>query len=396
MKNFNDIEHEDIAKEADILSEESVDLAAEAEILEEKAQALKDAAEELQEEAAAAEGFEGTEAEAAAAAGEGADAEGLLSKEAELLAEEAELLSEEARTLGEEAELLTEEAVELNQEIEELEEKPVKQNRWTGVTTAVVIIAAVLVLGLLGFMGYREGWFDALKPKVKSVCEIGDYSKIEVLSSAVNVTDDTVDAYISSLLEDYPGQELTDEWCASYASDVLGRDDITDIDGFRTYIHDYIYEHFLHSAMIEYLKSITTVKSYDEDVLAKLMEYSDTGLTYYASMYGMDKASLVSAYGYASVEEYETEEAHSYMDTIMMLDKIMKDKKLSYTQEDVDADMQRYININGLADTYTLEDFKEQSGETWCYLYENLQFKTDFIMKAIEDNVVIVDDDQAE
>jgi len=186
-------------------------------------------------------------------------------------------------------------------------------------------------------------------------------------------------------------KELTDEWCIRYASEVMGAE-VDGVSGFRTYMHDYISRYALHTQMLDYLTSITEIKSYDEDILEQLIAYSDQGLEYYANAYGMSKEALVQSSGYSSVIDYETDEAKHYMDTTIMLDRIVKDLKLNYSQEDVDADMQRYMNMNRLSERYTLDEFKEVSGEAWCYLYEHMQFQSDFAMNALEDRVVYLED----
>ena len=75
----------------------------------------------------------------------------------------------------------------------------------------------------------------------------------------------------------------------------------------------------------------------------------------------------------------------------MLIDQIFKDKELTYTDEEVDQAIVEYMARSGYNDTYTLEEFKEQSGEEWLYLFTNLDFKYDKAMEALEGNVVFVD-----
>ena len=46
---------------------------------------------------------------------------------------------------------------------------------------------------------------------------------------------------------------------------------------------------------------------------------------------------------------------------------------------------------NGYSEKYTVEEFLENSGETWRYLFENLEFKFNLAMEALEPNVKFVD-----
>lgn len=280
--------------------------------------------------------------------------------------------------------------IDADEETVEAEAEP-KQNRWTGITTLIVIIAAVIVLALIAFLLYKNGtlkkWYDDIRPKTKSVCTIGDYSEIEVLSSAVEVDDDTVDSYLYSIL----GDDITDDTVKAYSATVSDCDAQT-VDEMEEYARDYIYTYYLHNEMMEYLKGITEVTSYDEVMEAKLIEYSAEQLEYASSSYGMDADTIASYYGYDSAEEYETETAHDYQKIVMILDKVMEDKGLSYTEEDLNADIENYLEENGYSAYYTLDSFLEEAGDTWVYLYENLTYKFDIVMTALEPNVVLIDE----
>lgn len=285
-----------------------------------------------------------------------------------------------------------EEELEEDEELAEIEVQPEKKrHRWTWVTTLIVVVAAILVLAMIGFLGYKEGWLDNLKPKAKASCEIGDYSKIEVMQSEVEITEEMVDNFVSTLMSDYPDEEFNDAWVQKFAADVL-KNDIKTTDEFREYCRDYMHDFMLHSAMMTYMRSITEVKSYDEAIMEDLMEYSSEGVTYYAAQYGVDPETLVQHSGFESLEAYTRNEAENYSKSIMMLDKLMKEKKLTYTAEEVDDAMLIYMHINGMGTIYTLEEFKELSGETWVYLFENIQFKSGLVMSALEDNVVYLQD----
>ena len=60
-----------------------------------------------------------------------------------------------------------------------------------------------------------------------------------------------------------------------------------------------------------------------------LIQYSMDSLDYYAGMYGTTPDEYAVMYGYTDANAYATEEAHYYLDTIMLVDKIIKDKKIS-------------------------------------------------------------------
>ena len=143
--------------------------------------------------------------------------------------------------------------------------------------------------------------------------------------------------------------------------------------------------------MMQDLQAKQVVKTYDPEQEANLVNYTKKSLEYNAAMYGYDADTYAQMYGYTSAEDYALDEAHYYLNLIMLIDQIFKDKELTYTDEEVDQAIVEYMARSGYNDTYTLEEFKEQSGEEWLYLFTNLDFKYDKAMEALEGNVVFVD-----
>ena len=185
--------------------------------------------------------------------------------------------------------------------------------------------------------------------------------------------------------------ELTDDFVQHYSSNYLEKQ-LNTVEELEEYVHDYIYNYYLHTAMFEDIQSKEKAISYDEEAEAMLVKYSMDTLDYYAAMYGTTPDEYAVMYGYSDATAYATEEAHYYLDTIMLVDKIVKDKKISWTDEELDQSIALYMARNGYSEQYTLEEFKTQSGDTWLYLYENLEFKFDLAMEALEDDVVFVDE----
>ena len=187
--------------------------------------------------------------------------------------------------------------------------------------------------------------------------------------------------------------ELTDEFAQEY-SETYFTETLSTAEEFEDYTFNYLYTYYLHSAMLEYLQDLQDVTSYDEEIEEMLMEYSAETLEYYASLYGYDADSFAALYGYDDAESYEQAEAHSYMDVGMLFDYIIDELGLSYTDEDMDTALEAYMKLNGYADSYTLDEFKETSGDTWLWLYENIEFKFDLALEALEDRVVFVEDEE--
>lgn len=361
-----------------------------------------------------------------------------------------------------------------------------KKKKLDKVNVIVIVICAVIVIACLLFVGFKLGWFKG-KPANKMTLE--DYSKIEVLKSDVEVSDEMVQQYIDNILQsestkeevkegvvedgdtlniDYVGKlkstgevfdggsatgqtltigsgqmidgfesgligvkvgetktvdvtfpeeyanspdlagqpasfditvnfkqvtkkpELTDEFVKTYSANHLEKQ-LNTVDELKQYVYDYIYNYYLHTAMFEELQTKQTVVSYDEEQEAMLMDYTKQSLDYYAAMYGTTADQYASMYGAASADEYAKQEADYYLDTVMLVDKIVEDKKITWTEEEFTQAVALYMSRNGYAEQYTVEEFLNQSGETWKFLFENLEFKFDLAMKALEPNVVFVD-----
>lgn len=439
-------------------------------------EAVETAAEDVKEAEASAE--EATEETVEAAEKEAAEAVEAAEEAAE---ETAEAVKEEVGAAKAETE---------NKEKgSPVKEPPIikKKKKLDKTNIIVIAVCAVIVIACLVFVGFKSGWF---KVKDHGKITVGDYSRIEVLNSAVEVTDEMVDQYIDSILQsqsvteeetegvveegdtvniDYVGTlketgeafdggtatgysltvgsgtmipgfedgiigaeigstitvdvtfpdeyannpdlagaeasftitinsrsvtvvpELTDEFVKNYSANYL-ETQLNTVEELKAYVYDFIYTNYLHNAMFEDLQTKATVESYPEEEEAMLVQYSLESLDYYASMYGTTAAEYAAMYGFASAEEYALDEAHYYLDTIMLVDKIIKDKHVTWTDEQLDQSIALYMSRNGYSETYTLEEFKERSGETWLYLYTNLEFKFNLAMEALEDNVVFVDE----
>ena len=456
---------EEVKKDLEKMEEAAEEKVADAEaVAEETVEAAKDAVEETTEAAAEA-------AEEAA-------------QEAEAAVETAEEKVEEA------AEKVEAAAEKLEKTKAKVKEMPVikKKKRLDKTNVIVIVVCAVIVLACLGFVSVKLGWIKFPEKQAKAEMELEDYSKIEVLNSAVEVTDETVDSYLQSLVQsqtkeseetegtvaegdlitiDYKGKltatgeefaggtaenqsctvgagkyisgfeeglvgqkigstvnvnvvfpedysnadlagkpatfeitiksrtksetpECNDDFVKDYSYNYLP-EQLNTVDELKEYIRDYIYHFYLHEAMMEDLQAKQVVKSYDAEQETNLVEYAKRSLEYSAAMYGYDADTYAQLYGYTSEEDYALDEAHYYLNLIMLIDRIFKDKELTYTEEELDQAIVEYMARSGYNETYTLEEFKEQSGEEWIYLFTNLDFKYDKAMEALEGNVVFVD-----
>ena len=465
------------AEEAEAKAEEAVAEAEEAiETAEEKAEeALEEAEEALEEAEEALE--EATDA-----------AEEAVENAADAAEEAAEEAVEKAEEEAEKAEEAVKKALPKKHSAEPVVIK--KKSTFNTPSIIAIIVAAVVVVACVLFVGSKLGWFKGEEPKQTSKYTMDDYSELQVLKSSVEVSDETVQNYINNILstkatqeqvmegtieegdtiymsyigkiaetgeafeggstegttitvgssgyidgfdaqlvghqigetfdinvtfpEDYSPNpdlagvpaiftitvdykrvthtpELTDEFAKEYSAENFETTTNT-VAELKEYVRNYLYKNNLHAGIFSALKEKIHVESYEAEMETQLKAYSEENLQYYAAMYGYDIDTIAQMYGYQTAEEYELDEAHYYMDVAMMFDQVCKDKGITYTDEDIDKALEEYIKNNGYDSTYTVEEFKEQSGETWMFLFTNLEFKYDKVMEALEPNVVLVDE----
>ena len=123
---------------------------------------------------------------------------------AEEAVQEAEAAVEAAEEKVEEAAEKVEEAAEkLEHAAGKTTEKPIikKKKKLDKTNVIVIVVCAVIVLACLGFVAYKLNWIKFPEKPVEAEMEMADYSRIEVLNSAVEVTDETVDSYLQSLVQ---------------------------------------------------------------------------------------------------------------------------------------------------------------------------------------------------
>ena len=172
--------------------------------------------------------------------------------------------------------------------------------------------------------------------------------------------------------------------------------ELNTVDELKEYTYNYLYDNALYSAIYNVLLEKETVISYSESDFELLKNYSNESLAYYASMlqqYGYTDATEDTAaqmYGYDSAEAYTVAEAQHYLGLTMLFDKIASDLGIEVTDEEVDEEIAAYMDSYGYTDTYTVEEFKELSGDAWVMLIKKLQVEYRKVMEALRDNVVII------
>ena len=192
--------------------------------------------------------------------------------------------------------------------------------------------------------------------------------------------------------------ELNDDFVKEFSASNL-KEELNTVEELEEYTKNYLYDVSLKNAIMAQMQDKTHVYSYKEDQFELLKAYSLESLSYYAQMYssmgmeGYDENMVAQSSGFADADSYTNDEAMYYMNIIMMLDKIADDYGIEITDEEVDEAVETYMASYGYDSTYTVDEFKEMSGEGWTLLITTLNVEYQKVMDELTANVVIVDDD---
>ncbi|MBQ9031653.1 MAG: FKBP-type peptidyl-prolyl cis-trans isomerase [Parasporobacterium sp.] len=189
--------------------------------------------------------------------------------------------------------------------------------------------------------------------------------------------------------------ELTDEFVQEFSAAQLDTQ-LQTVEELREYTRDYLYRNKLYDAIFSAIGPKIHVVTYPEDLFELLKAYNLESLEYYVSMYaasgleGYDADMIAQISGFASADDYCNQYAMNDLNTILLIDKIAKDKGIEITDEELDSYVSGMIDANGLTGVYTVEEFKEISGEAWVTIakYNVLLSK---VLESLEENVVFVE-----
>ena len=182
--------------------------------------------------------------------------------------------------------------------------------------------------------------------------------------------------------------ELTDELVQEYSAEYLDQEFST-IEELREYYAENQRNNNLESAILSAMGEKTHVKYYNEKDLADLTAYNMSAVSYYASMFGVDASQYASMMGYESEDAYADAEAKRTLDQTMMIDKVAEEQNITFTQEELDEVVTKYMeqeNFEG-----TLDEFKAQSGDAFNFLVRETEVLMPKVMDYLKQNVVMVE-----
>lgn len=189
--------------------------------------------------------------------------------------------------------------------------------------------------------------------------------------------------------------ELTDDLILQYTTDNSNFDEpISTIEEFKAYYRDKLYNSKLESAIISAMAEKTHITYYNEADLANMTAYAANTLSYYATSVfgGIDAETCATYFGYDSAAAYAETTAMNTLTTTMMLDKVAEEQGITYTQEEVDEVLQKYLDSADYDGT--LEEFKEASGEAYVFIITETEVLMPKVMDYLKGNVVFVENEE--
>lgn len=184
--------------------------------------------------------------------------------------------------------------------------------------------------------------------------------------------------------------ELTDEWAKQCALKKFNKE-IKTADEFQKFVKEK-YDHILLNNLIyDYLDKHSEAKSYDSILMERAKTYTQGNLTMYANNAGMSEEDYAAYCGYTSAEDYVEATAKDLLKRYMITEAICKKNNVKLSQEKIDQLTWEYLGDQGVKEDYeTLKDFREEAGENFLWLLENLEFRYHAAMDTLHDNVVYV------
>ena len=179
--------------------------------------------------------------------------------------------------------------------------------------------------------------------------------------------------------------ELTDEWVQEFTKTYLP-EQLNTVEEFREYCRSFEEESILHSAIFNELVNRSTITGYNGTVAQMLLNYASLNLSSLAEYYGYDMTTYAAKMGFESVNDYVQQEASSYITSAMVVNKILVDLGIYYSNEELEDALAEYVR-SGFGDTLTVEEYKTQVGTLGIWAYTNMIFKYDLAMKALEDRI---------
>ena len=108
-----------------------------------------------------------------------------------------------------------------------------------------------------------------------------------------------------------------------------------------------------------------------------------------AAAYGIDAQTLAEQLGYSSAENYVQYEASSNIMSALIVDRVMLDLQIRYSQEELMEQLSQDVRMS-YGSAMTAEDYMEKSGAVGMWAYTNLQYKYGLVTAALEERAVLV------
>lgn len=211
-----------------------------------------------------------------------------------------------------------------------------------------------------------------------------DYSGAEELRGKKATFSTTIESVTNVMTP-----ELTDEWVKEYTREYFP-EPLNTVDEFREYCRKYLETNALHTAIFQVMAGKLQDTEYHNTAMAQmLLNYANIHLSAAAESYGMDAETFAQQMGYSSADSYVKYEASSNIMSALIIDKVMQDLGIIYTNDDLNAQLADEVKLS-YGSTMTPEDYRTQSGTLGMWAFTNLQYKYNLITGALEDRVVLI------
>ena len=215
-----------------------------------------------------------------------------------------------------------------------------------------------------------------------------DFSILELQAADVEAAEETIDEYLESMAQDLGVSEITDLLVRNNSLLYFG-EQLESVSAAREYIRGILEETNLRTAVMEKLRDMTEIISFPEEMYHLAQAYAADELAFYALQEGLEADALAILSGCGSAEEYIQLQTEAYVKTAMMIDYILEDREIAWSEEERDLALEDYLKSLGYDAYYTVEEFREVSGETWVWLFTEFDYKGDLMYNALKDDIVL-------
>ena len=214
-----------------------------------------------------------------------------------------------------------------------------------------------------------------------------DYSETSLQGVSV-IFEVTISNRIITILPD-----LTDEFVEEN-SYTYWSEQIDTVEELEEWIYEKYSTYSLQLAILTSLFELMEVESYNTEHYDIMYASTYEMLEEYADQYSTDVDTMAAAYGYDDAETYCVANAKYYCELMMIMNYFWDEFGFDeFTDEEIEESVYDYMCYYGYEELYTVDEFIEIFGEAWYLTYVEVEMREEAVFEALEEYVVLVDDD---